>query len=293
MVNKQVALALLAVTLFGALSGFAVTLIRPVSYQAEAYVVVYEMPKGFTNIIGPDEAAHLNDVYQAGVLQDAVVKRVRQTLPQYSAQTLAQSIQVEIVAYTPFTRITATATAADSAANLANTVAQAWALVAGTATNQAYDSTKATLESREQTQLQQIATVQDALEKVDATSAAAQTLQTELNTLEDERSTTAANIQALGTLRLNVAGNAYVAIRANTSDAVKSPDLTKYVALGAGIGLSLGLMFVLWLTRRRWKRDGEREALRGAAAAVASPSASASVSVSAPPAVRGEVSHGW
>lgn len=263
MVSKQVVLALLAVTLFGALSGFAATLIKPVYYQAEAYVVVYEMPKGFTNVIGPDEAAHLNDVYRAGVLQDAVVKRVQQTLPQYSAQALAQSIRVEIVAYTPFTRITAIAATADDATKLANTVALSWALVAGTAMNQAFDTTREMLQTREAAQLQQIADVQDALAKVDPSSAAAQTLQTQLNTLEDEHGATVATILSLDTLRLDVAGNAYVAIQAQASDAVKSPDLLKYVALGAGVGLSLGLMLVLWLSRRRWKRDEHRDASRG------------------------------
>ena len=46
-------LALLAVTLFGVLGGLGASLILPVHYQAEAYVVVYAMPRGFTSLISP------------------------------------------------------------------------------------------------------------------------------------------------------------------------------------------------------------------------------------------------
>ena len=126
-------LALLAVTLFGVLGGLGASLILPVHYQAEAYVVVYAMPRGFTSLISPDEEVSLQNVYRAGVLQDAVLKRVQAQLPGYSADTIAEAIQVGGVAYTPLTRITATAPTADDAARLANGVATAWVDVAGAA----------------------------------------------------------------------------------------------------------------------------------------------------------------
>lgn len=280
MVNRQVVLVLLAVTLFGALSGFVVTLVKPVHYQADAYIVVYDMPRGLNDVLSPDEAAHLNDVYKAGMLQDAVVKLVQARLPQYSAQALAQAIQVEIVAYTPFTRITATATTAEGAATLANVVADAWTTVARTANENAYDATKATLEAREDVQLQQITATQDALKAADPSSDSAKELQKELNSLQDDLSKTAAAILDLDRARYDVVGNAYVQIFAKASDAVQDPDPVKSLAIGTGIGFSLGLLLDLWITSRRRNRDGAQKS---------GPRPAASLSL----AVGDEATHEW
>lgn len=258
MVNRQVVLVLMAVTLFGSLSGFIAALITPVQYQAEAYVVVYEMPRGFTDVLSPDEAAHLADVYRAGVLQNGVINLVQKSLPDYTADQIAQSIQVELVAYTPLTRITATSATPEAAAVLANVVAQAWTTVAGAAIDHAYAVVESTLEARESDLLQQIKTVQNALAANPSPDVAAQ-LQSQLSVLQNSLGETAAAILGLDLTQFDVAGNAYVQIAAKPSEAVKSPDPVKDVGVGAGIGVSLGLMLALWLMARRWKSVGARQ----------------------------------
>lgn len=271
MVNRQVVLVLLAVTLFGALSGFIVTLVKPVRYQAMAYVIVNEMPKGLNNIIGTDEAANLNDVYRAGVLQDAVINEVRKQLPEYTAKEIAQSIQVEIVAYTPLTRLTATATTPDGAAKLANVVASAWAGAAGAALNKAYTDTNSALQAREEELLRQITAAEDALAAHPSPAVAAQ-LQTQLATLQNSFRQTLTTLVDLDRTRFEVAGNAFVQMRASPSDAVKTPDPLKYIGVGTGIGASLGLLLALWLMARRWKSWNGAEG-RGLSRAGAMPGA--------------------
>lgn len=278
-VNRPIILTLVMVTLFGALSGFFATLIKPVHYQADAYVVVYDMPRGLNDILSPDEAAHLDEVYRAGVLQDAVVKQVQATLPEYSASDLARSIQVEIVAYTPFTRITATATTAEGAAQLANVVADAWTSVAGEANQKGYDATKATLEARENDLLKKIANVQRALAAADPSSTTAAELRSELKTLQNDLGNAAAAIVDLDKARYDVVGNAYVSIPAKASNATKSPSLIKNLGVGAGIGFSLGLLLALWLTLRRWRRLDTHSRPQGMA--------------SSSLAVGREATHGW
>lgn len=266
MVNKQVVLVLLAVTLFGSLSGFIITLVKPVRYQAEAYVVVYDMPRGLNDILSPDEAAHLDDVYRAGVLQDEVLKQVRTRLPEYSSEDIAHAIQVEIVAYTPFTRITATATTAVGAATLANEVATAWTSVAGAANQKAYDDTKTTLVLRESAQLKQLATIQNALKAAEPSSDSAAQLKAQAHSLQDAINQTSGAILGLDKTRYDVVGNAYVEIFAKASDAVRTPDPAKNVAVGGAIGISLGIVLAIWLTMRRRNRDFNKATPQAAAA---------------------------
>lgn len=253
MVSKQAVLVLLVVTLFGCLGGVAATLKEPIQYQAEAYDVVYAMPSGLTHLIGPDQSQQIAEIYQAGVLQDSVVAAVRRSLPQYSAEEIAQSIRVSVVAYTPFTRITATASTADGAAKLANTVALAWALVAGQAMNQAYTDTKNALQARADDLTQKIANAQQTLTATDLSNPVVPSLQSQLKAWQDALATTDSDIESLDAARLEVAGNAWVAISAKAANATQSPNPFKNLALGVAVGFSLGLLLALWLTSRQWR----------------------------------------
>jgi uncharacterized protein involved in exopolysaccharide biosynthesis len=248
-------LALLAVTLFGVLGGLGASLILPVHYQADAYVVVYAMPRGFTSLIGPDEEVTLQNVYRAGVLQDDVLKKVQAQLPGYSADTIAEAIQVGGVAYTPLTRITATGSTADGAARLANVVATAWVDVAGAALSNAYTLTQSSLQTRQDDLQKQITTAQQALADADPTSPTAADLQAQLQTLHTTLSATQQALVALEQSRYDVAGNAWVAVPATASSAVRYPDTLKSLGVGAVVGISLGLILDLWLMSRQRKRQ--------------------------------------
>jgi capsular polysaccharide biosynthesis protein len=254
-ITKQAVLVLLGVTLFGCLGGIIPTFIRPAQYTAEAYDVVYATPENFARLIGPDQSQQITEIYQAGVLQDSVIAGVRKSLPQYTAKQIAQSIRVSVVAYTPLTRITATASSADGAATLANTVALSWALVAGQAMNQAYLDTKNTLQARADDLTQKIANTQQALAATDPSNPVIPSLQSQLKSWQDALTTTNADIESLDTARLQAAGNAWVAVRAKASDAIRSPDPVKNLTLGIAIGFSLGLLLALWLTSRRWRHQ--------------------------------------
>lgn len=255
MVSKQAVLVLLVLTLFGCLGGIVATLKEPVRYQAEAYDVVYAMPNGFAHLIGPDQAQQIAKIYRAGVLQDSVVAGVRRSLPQYTSEELAKSIQVSVVAYTPFTRISATASTADGAAKLANVVALTWAEVAGQATNQAYTDTKSTLQARSDDLTQKIAAAQQTLAATDPSSPLVPGLQSQIKTWQDALATTNSDIESLDTARLQIAGNAWVSIHARAADAIRSPDPIKNLTLGIAVGFSLGLLLALWLTSRQWRRQ--------------------------------------
>ena len=255
MVSRQMVLALLAVTLFGVLGGLGASLILPIHYQAESYVVVYAMPRGFTSLIGPDEDVTLQNIYRAGVLQDAVLKKVQAQLPGYSAGSIAEAIQVSGVAYTPLTRITATAPTADGAARLANVVATAWVDVAGAALSNAYTLTQSTLQTRQDDLEKQITTAQQALDVADPTSPTATDFQAQLQTLHTSLSATQQALVALEQSRYDVAGNAWVAVPATASGAVRYPDTLKSLGVGAAVGISLGLILDLWLMSRQWKRQ--------------------------------------
>lgn len=254
MVNRRTILALLAVTLFGCLGGLIATLKQPVRYQAQAYAVVYGMPRGFTELLGPSDAMQVNDIYQAGVTQDAVVRLVQQTLPGYTADALKRDIQVEVVAYTPLTRIIATAPTAEEASTLANVVAASWTSVVGAAVEKAFVDTKVALETRADLLTQQINNGEAALAATDPTSAKAAALQAQIQTWRDSLSKTLADSLALETAHYYVAGNAQVPISAKPTSAQKIPDLKKNLAAGAAIGFALGLLLALWIASRQWHR---------------------------------------
>jgi len=254
-ITKQAVLVLLGVTLFGCLGGIIPTVIKPAQYTAEAYDVLYTTPENFTRLISPDQAQQIAKIYRVGVLQDSVVAGVRKSLPQYTSEELAKSIQVSVVAYTPLTRISATASTADGAAKLANVVALTWAEVAGQAANQAYTDTKSTLQARSDDLTQKIAAAQQTLAATDPSSPLIPGLQSQIKTWQDALATTNSDIESLDTARLQIAGNAWVSIRARAANAIRSPDPIKNLTLGIAVGFSLGLLLALWLTSRQWRRQ--------------------------------------
>jgi capsular polysaccharide biosynthesis protein len=254
-ITKQAVLVLLGVTLFGCLGGIIPTVIKPAQYTAEAYDVLYATPENFTRLISPDQAQQIAKIYRVGVLQDSVVAGVRKSLPQYTSEELAKSIQVSVVAYTPLTRISATASTADGAAKLANVVALTWAEVAGQAANQAYTDTKSTLQARSDDLTQKIAAAQQTLAATDPSSPLIPGLQSQIKTWQDALATTNSDIESLDTARLQIAGNAWVSIRARAANAIRSPDPIKNLTLGIAVGFSLGLLLALWLTSRQWRRQ--------------------------------------
>jgi capsular polysaccharide biosynthesis protein len=254
-ITKQAVLVLLGVTLFGCLGGIIPTVIKPAQYTAEAYDILYNTPENFTRLISPDQAQQIAKIYRVGVLQDSVVAGVRKSLPQYTSEELAKSIQVSVVAYTPLTRISATASTADGAAKLANVVALTWAEVAGQAANQAYTDTKSTLQARSDDLTQKIAAAQQTLAATDPSSPLIPGLQSQIKTWQDALATTNSDIESLETARLQIAGNAWVSIRARAANAIRSPDPIKNLTLGIAVGFSLGLLLALWLTSRQWRRQ--------------------------------------
>lgn len=254
MISRQTLLVLLAVTLFGCLGGLAATLITPTQYQADAYVVVYDMPHGVSNLLIPGSDPNLTEIYQTGALQDQVISRTQQLLPGHSADEIKRAITIETVAYTPFTRVTATGPTANAAAALANAFGSAWTEVASRTVYKAYNDTLAVLQTRQDDLLQKIATDQQKLEKLDPASPLAADIQTEIGSWRDALTKTQSDIESLDIARLYVAGNAWVAIRAKAANAQRSPDPIKNLAVGLAAGLSLGILLALWLTSRRWHR---------------------------------------
>lgn len=239
----------LAFTVLGGLGGFFGALLQPARYQAEAFVVVYTMPTGFSNLISPDEANTINAYYQAGALQNSVIQRVLYRYPSLTASEIRQAIQVSIVAYTPLTRVTATAAAPQVAVTLANAVATAWVNDAGSVITHAYDSTYAVLLDHEQQLNDQITTTRAALNAAKPSSTKAQALSARLQGLESAFASADANLTALEKQRYAVAGNTYVATPAAESTVTRIPDLFKSLATGGAVGLGLGVVCMLWMIR--------------------------------------------
>lgn len=248
-ITRAVVFAVLGLTVLGGLGGLLGAAIQSPRYQAEAFVVVYAMPSGFNNLISPDEANAVNEFYAAGALQDSVVQRVLARYPSLTPDEIRQAIQVSIVAYTPLTRVTATAASAQVATKLANAVASAWVAVAGTVITEAYNSTHAALVDHEQQLTSQIETTQKALNAAKPTSTKAQTLRDQLQTLNTAYASTDASLTALEKERYYVAGDAYVATPASESTVTRLPDPFKSLFTGGAVGLSLGILCALWLIR--------------------------------------------
>lgn len=247
--TRAVVLAVLGLTVLGGLGGFLGAAIQPERYQADAFVVVYDMPSGFNNLISPDEANAVNAFYAAGALQDSVIQRVRARYPSLTPDDIRQAIQVSIVAYTPLTRVTATAGSAQVATTLANVVASAWVAVAGNVITQAYNSAYAILTDHEQQLASQIKATQSALNAARPSSTKAQTLKAQLQTLNSAYASTDANLTALEKERYSVAGNAYVATPASESTVTRLPDIFRSLLTGGAVGLGLGIVCALWLIR--------------------------------------------
>jgi capsular polysaccharide biosynthesis protein len=248
-VSRTAILFALGFGLLGALGGLFAALLTPTSYQAEAFVVVYQMPTGFTNLISPDEANVITAYYAAGALQDSVIQRVRFKYPQLTAQDIRQSVQVSIVAYTPLSRVTATGASEQVAITLANAVANAWVGDAGLVITQAYDSAYTTLIDHETALNKQIAATRAQLVPLNPASAKAKALNAQLQALESAYTTTDANIAQLERERYAVAGNAYVATPASATSVTRSPDYLKALAAGGAVGLALGIVAMLWVIR--------------------------------------------
>ena len=250
-------LVVLLITLVGSLGGIALVLVKKPSYQAAAYVVVYEMPNGFRELIGPDEANQIEADYRAGALQDAVIQRVLQRIHGQTATGIRANVQVSIVAYTPLTRVTATAANPTNAALLANVVASAWADVAGHAYATAYTSTHAQMTTHESQLTTQIASVQkqiDAYPPGSGQTPGLIALQSQLKSLLQERVNLDNQLSQLETDQLALSGNAYVATPATPQSATLNPSPSKTIGTGAALGLALGVVLALWLLRQRLRK---------------------------------------
>jgi uncharacterized protein involved in exopolysaccharide biosynthesis len=254
-VRTSAVLVFTLMTLFGCLGGLLVTFVQPTVYHAEAYVIVYEMPSGFTELISPDEANNLNAIYRAGALQESVLRQVQARLPNLSASDIRSSVDVAVVAYTPLTRITASARTAELAVALANAVADGWTRTAGDTIYTAWTATDAALATHEAQLLQQIEATQKAIATTPASSSSAAALQQHLTSLEHAFSTTDAALVSLDKYRFDVAGNAYVTLRASPASATMDPNPLKTAAIGAAVGGAIGIVLAMWVTRRAFTRE--------------------------------------
>lgn len=247
------ALLFLDAVAFGLIGSLLVGVYKPATYQAEAEVVVYEMPPEFRTLIGPDQANEIESVYQAGALQDAVVNRVLPNFPGLTASDLRARVTISIIAYTPLTRVTATEPTAQQAVALANAVAGAWASVAAHTNNTAYTIAHDQLTSRELAIDRQINDTQQAIKAAGAAKPVNQpyiaSLQSQLQSELEEKTNVENTLNQLETYRIQVIGNGYVATPADLQHVTRNPDLIKTALAGAGIGVALAVVLILWLVR--------------------------------------------
>lgn len=253
MVKKPMFLMAIGITLFGCLGGLAAAFVRSPHYQADAIVVVYEMPHDLRELIGPDEAQNIDDYYAAGALQPSVMQVVLPKFAGMTAANLRSSVEVSIIAYTPLTRITATASTPAQAAALANAVADAWTSVVASANDEAYTKTLATLMSHEHDLYVQIDATRQAIIDAAKTEGTAGTepLRAQLSAQLQQVTNTDKTILSLDQDRLALIGNAYVATPATADAAQLVSDPIKLVSEGGLGGLALGLAFMLWSVRRQ------------------------------------------
>lgn len=251
MVRKPALLVLIGVTLFGCLGGLIAVFVRPPRFQADAIVIVYEMPHDQRELIGPDEAQQIDGFYRAGALQPKVVQHVLSQFPGMTPAQLRAAIGVSVIAYTPLTRITATATSPQRAVDLANAVAVSWTSLADALNETAWTTTVDTLKSHEQELNNQIATTQQAIANARAAGTSVDSLQAQLNTQLQQLSKTDDALINLDKARLDLIGNASVATPADVANVTRTPDPIKLTAEGGAGGLALGLLFVLWMLRRQ------------------------------------------
>lgn len=236
-------------TVVGAGGGYFGVELQPVTYTAEAYVVVYQMPAGLTEILSPDEANQIQSVYRAGAFQPAVVSRVLYYFPGLTEGQLRQKVQLTIIAYSPFTRVTVTDADPRAATQLANTFSDAWALTLSAA----YETAFAAMSTQYSDQMTQVnAQITKLTQQLAAPSLAqapnspqAVSLEAQLNAALAQRNQVESQLANLAVERNQVLGNAYTAVRATLGAVQQAPNPTKTVAAGATIGFALGLALVL------------------------------------------------
>jgi capsular polysaccharide biosynthesis protein len=278
-VRSQIFLALILVAvLAGALGGLTGGQLQPPRYSATAYVVVYRMPAGLTDVINPGEAATLRSVYSAGVFQNAVIAKVLTYFPGLTADQLRQSVQIAVVAYSPLTRVVVSANDPKLAVALANSVSDNWAGL----TQQLYDDTFLALQQRLESQQQSVEGQVTILETTIAAQQAARTrnpallnaLQAELAAAQQQEQDLTSALLVLPTYHDKGESLAYTAVRANLREVVTSSDTVKNMALGAAVGLTSGILLALWAlwrARRPSRRVDRRDVAPSAASPVASP----------------------
>lgn len=236
-------------TLVGAAGGLFGVQLQPVSYTAESYVVVYQMPAGLNEILSPDEANQIQSVYRAGAFQPEVVGRVLHYFPALTEAQLRQKVQLTIIAYTPFTRITVTDSDARAATQLANTFSDAWTLTISAAYETAFASMR-TQYSNQLTQLSaKIATLTQQLAAPSLaqvpTSPQAVSLEAQLTAALAQQTQVEDQLGSLTLARNQTLGNAYTAVRATLDAVQQTPNPAKTIAAAAAIGFAVGLALVL------------------------------------------------
>lgn len=258
--RKPALLVLIGVTLFGCLGGLVAALVRPPYFQADAIVIVYEMPSDLRELIGPDEAQQIADIYKAGALQPKVMQRVLAQFPDMTAAGVRDSVQVIPIAYSPLTRITVSASTPERAAALANTIAVFWTSLVDNANSTAWQNAVDVLQAHEDDLYNHIAATQQAIAAAEAAGAGTGSLQAQLATELQELTKTDERLVLLDQDRLLMVGNAFMTTPADASLAVREPDALKLTAQGGVGGLTLGVVFVLWMFYRQRKKlpqDGE------------------------------------
>jgi capsular polysaccharide biosynthesis protein len=250
-VRKPALLVLIGVALFGCLGGLVAAMLRTPSYSADALVVVYEMPHDQRELVGPDAANQLDDFYSAGALQPTVAQHVLAQFPGMTNAQLRAAVQISIIAYTPLTRVTATASTPQRAIDIANAVAVQWTALADDVNSQAWTTTVDTLKAQEHDLNTQIATTQQAIADAQAAGATMSALQAQLTVQLQALAKTDYSLINLDQLRLVMTNNASVATPADTNTVTRSPDVLKLVAEGGAGGLALGFLFALWLLHRQ------------------------------------------
>jgi hypothetical protein len=250
--------------LVGALGGWTGGRLQTLEYTATSYAVVYPMPQGLRNLISPDEANVLQDVYQAGALQDAVIDKTLPYFPGMSAKEVRDSVQIAIVAYSPYTRVIATARDPLRAVALANNISDNWTLLITQAYESAFSNLTQRLTEREHSVDAQVTALLSAIATQQAAKlpnpAVAQALQAELVAAQQQQQDLLNVLQVLSTYHNNGEGVAYTATRATERGLEAHPDSLHVTLIGATVGLVSGLLLALWRMRRMSTTKGRPRA---------------------------------
>jgi hypothetical protein len=242
--------------LVGALGGWTGAQLQPTSYSATAYVVVYRMPAGLTNVISPGEATTLRSVYTAGVFQDAVIAKVLPYFPGLTVAEYRRTVQIEVVAYSPLTRVIVSASDPVRAVALANSVSDNWAGRTQELYEETFTALQQRLEGRKQSVDSQVAQLEAAIAAQQTARihnpALVNALQTELAADQQQQQDLSAVLISLSTYHDKGESLAYTAVRASLGEVVASNGTLKTVAFGAVVGLTSGVLLAVWLLWR-WR----------------------------------------